>query len=199
VLPGDSKRRRILGITSSTFFHPEENPVTGPTGFRPDRPETVFTYGAPGLKFGVGSRHELGHEVRELGARRVLVVTDPGVAATGTPQEIADAMTADGVESVVFDRARVEPTDGSMVEAIEFARSAGPFDAIVAVGGGSSIDTAKAVNLLVTNDGELMDYVNAPVGRAKAPTHPLHPLVAVPNTTGNGSESTTFCFLDVVS
>lgn len=173
--------------------------MTGPTGFRPDRPESVFTYGAPGLKFGVGARHELGHDVRELGARRVLVVTDPGVAATGRPQEIADAMRADGVESVVFDRSRVEPTDGSMVEAIEFARSAGPFDAIVAVGGGSSIDTAKAVNLLVTNDGDLMDYVNAPVGRAQAPTNPLLPLVAVPTTTGTGSESTTICVLDVVS
>jgi alcohol dehydrogenase class IV len=100
---------------------------------------------------------------------------------------------------VVFDRARVEPTDGSMVEAIEFARAAGPFDAIVAVGGGSSIDTAKAVNLLVTNDGDLMDYVNAPVGRAQAPTNPLLPLVAVPTTTGTGSESTTICVLDVVS
>jgi hydroxyacid-oxoacid transhydrogenase len=184
---------------TSSFFHPEEKPVTGPTGFDPDRPETVFTYGAPGLKFGVGSRHELGHDLAELGARRVLVVTDPGVAATGTPGAIADAMRSDGIESVVFDRARVEPTDGSMIEAIEFARSEGPFDAIVAVGGGSSIDTAKAVNLLVTNDGDLMDYVNAPVGRGQAPTKPLLPLVAVPTTTGTGSESTTICVLDVVS
>jgi alcohol dehydrogenase class IV len=69
----------------------------------------------------------------------------------------------------------------------------------VVVGGGSSIDTAKAVNLLVTNPGELMDYVNAPIGGGRAPSRPLRPLVAVPTTTGTGSESTTICVLDVLS
>ncbi|NRQ49685.1 hydroxyacid-oxoacid transhydrogenase [Aeromicrobium stalagmiti] len=169
------------------------------SGFHPSHPETVFTYGAPGLKFGVGARHELGHDLAQLDARRVLVVTDPGVAATGSPAEIAEALRAASIEAVVFDRARVEPTDGSLEEAIAFARSEGPFDAIVAVGGGSAIDTAKAVNLLTTNEGELMDYVNAPVGRARAPKNPLLPLIAVPTTTGTGSESTTICVLDVVS
>ncbi len=168
------------------------------TSFVPQHPETVFTYGAPGLKLGVGARHELGHDLRTLGARRVLLVTDAGVAATGAPAEIAERVGADGVEVVVFDRARVEPTDASLREAVEFARSAGPFDAVLAVGGGSSIDTAKAVDLMLTNDGELMDYVNAPVGQGRAPAHPLLPLVAVPTTTGTGSESTTICVLDVV-
>ena len=167
--------------------------------FRPDQPETVFTYGAPGLKFGVGARHEIGFDLGQLGARRVLIVTDPGVAATGAPAEIAETLRAAGIETVVFDRSRVEPTDASLIEAIEFGRSEGPFDAIVAVGGGSSIDTAKAVNLLTTNEGELMDYINAPVGKAKPPTTPLLPLIAVPTTTGTGSESTTICVLDVVS
>jgi len=167
--------------------------------FQPQHPETVFTYGAPGLKFGVGARHEIGHDLLQLGARRVLLVTDPGVAATGAPTGIAESLRDGGIETVVFDRSRVEPTDGSLSEAIDFARAEGPFDAIVAVGGGSSIDTAKAVNLLVTNDGELMDYVNAPVGRARAPRNALLPLVAVPTTTGTGSESTTICVLDVVS
>jgi hydroxyacid-oxoacid transhydrogenase len=126
--------------------------------------ETVFTYGAPNLKFGAGASAELGHDLAALGARRVLLVTDPGVA-----------------------------------DAIGFARDAGPFDAIVAVGGGSAIDTAKAVNLLTTNPGELMDYLNPPVGGGRAPTEPLLPLVAVPTTTGTGSESTPVCVLDVVA
>jgi alcohol dehydrogenase class IV len=69
----------------------------------------------------------------------------------------------------------------------------------VAVGGGSAIDTVKAVNLLTSNDGELMDYVNAPVGGGRAPARPLKPLVAVPTTTGTGSESTTICVLDVLA
>jgi len=167
--------------------------------FHPAHPETVFTYGAPGLKFGVGARHELGHDLAQLDVRRVLIVTDPGVAATGAPGEIAESLRAASIDAVVFDRSRVEPTDASLVEAIDFARAEGPFDAIVAIGGGSSIDTAKAVNLLTTNDGELMDYVNAPVGRARAPKQPLLPLIALPTTTGTGSESTTICVLDVVS
>ncbi|MCL3819685.1 hydroxyacid-oxoacid transhydrogenase [Aeromicrobium wangtongii] len=169
------------------------------TVFHPQQPETVFTYGAPGLKFGVGARLELGHDLSQLEARRVLLVTDPGVAATGAPDQIAEVIRAASIETIVYDRARVEPTDGSLEEAIAFARAEGPFDAIVAVGGGSSIDTAKAVNLLVTNEGELLDYVNAPVGKARAPKNALLPLIAVPTTTGTGSESTTICVLDVVS
>ncbi|MBZ5735219.1 iron-containing alcohol dehydrogenase [Nocardioides sp. TRM66260-LWL] len=161
--------------------------------------ETVFTYAAPALKFGSGASAEIGHDLRGLGARRVLLVTDPGVAAAGHPARIAEQIAAHDVEVVVFDAVHVEPTDASMEQAIDFARDAGPFDAIVAVGGGSSIDTAKAVNLLTTNPGELMDYLNAPVGRAQAPVNRLLPLVAVPTTTGTGSESTTICVLDVLS
>ncbi|WP_139977735.1 hydroxyacid-oxoacid transhydrogenase [Nocardioides litoris] len=161
--------------------------------------ETIFTYAAPALKFGSGASSEIGHDLAALGARRVLLVTDPGVAATGHPARIAEEMGARGLEVTSYDEARVEPTDTSMRAAVDFARDAGPFDAVVAVGGGSAIDTAKAVNLLVTNPGDLMDYINAPVGKAQAPTQPLLPLVAVPTTTGTGSESTTVCVLDVLS
>jgi hydroxyacid-oxoacid transhydrogenase len=161
--------------------------------------ETVFTYGAPGLKFGVGASDEIGFDLSQYAVRRVLVITDPGVAATGHPQRVADQMAQFGIEAAVFDGVHVEPTDASFEAAIAHARETGPWDAYVAVGGGSSIDTAKAVNLLLTNPGELMDYINAPVGKARAPEHPLLPLVAVPTTTGTGAESTTICVLDVLS
>ena len=161
--------------------------------------ESVFTYGAPALKFGPRASEEIGYDLSTYDARRVLVVTDPGVAATGHPQRIAEQIRDRGLEVEVFDRAHVEPTDASLEEAISFARENGPWDAFVAVGGGSAIDTAKAVNLLTTNPGELMDYINAPVGKARAPQHALKPLVAVPTTTGTGSESTTICVLDVLS
>ncbi|MCV2487906.1 iron-containing alcohol dehydrogenase [Geodermatophilus sp. YIM 151500] len=164
----------------------------------PANPESVFTYGAPQLKFGVGAADEIGHDLAATGARRVLVVTDPGVAATGHPQRVADQMTEFGIEARVYDGAHVEPTDASMREAIEFARESGPWDAFVAVGGGTSIDTAKAVNLLTSNPGDLMEYVNRPVGGGRAPENPLKPLVAVPTTTGTGAESTTICVLDVL-
>jgi hydroxyacid-oxoacid transhydrogenase len=161
--------------------------------------ESIFTYGAPALKFGDGAADELGYDLAQLGARRALVITDAGVAATGLPQRIAEQMARYGVEGVVFDGVHVEPTDASMQAAVDWARAHGPWDAFVAVGGGSSIDTAKAVDLLLTNPGELLDYVNAPVGGGRAPVNPLHPLVAVPTTTGTGSESTTVCVLDVLA
>ena len=161
--------------------------------------ETVFTYAAPGLKYGPGAAAEIGHDLMLYGARRVLLVTDPGVAATGHPAAVAERIASRGIDVTTYDRAHVEPTDESLTEAVSFARDAGPFDAVVAVGGGSAIDTAKAVNLLVTNPGDLMDYVNAPVGKARDPEHPLLPLVAVPTTTGTGSESTTICVLDVLA
>ena len=161
--------------------------------------ESVFTYGAPQLKFGEGAVDEVGFDVGQLGATRVLVVTDAGVAATGTPERVADSLRRYGMQAQVFTGVHVEPTDESIGTAIAHARSTGPWDAFVAVGGGSAIDTAKAVNLLTTCDGELMDYVNAPVGGGKAPDRPLKPLVAVPTTAGTGSESTTICVLDVLS
>jgi hydroxyacid-oxoacid transhydrogenase len=161
--------------------------------------ETVFTYAAPSLKFGTGASREIGHDLAAYGARRVLLVTDPGVAATGHPARIAEQVAARSIEVTTYDAVHVEPTDESLRDAVAFAREAGPFDAVLAVGGGSSIDTAKAVNLLTTNPGELLDYVNAPIGRAQAPSKPLLPLVAVPTTTGTGAESTTICVLDVLS
>lgn len=161
--------------------------------------ETVFTYGAPGLKFGVGASEEIGYDLSQYDVRRVLVLTDPGVSATGHPDRVADQIRGFGIEAVVFAGVRVEPTDVSFNEAIDFGRDNGPWDAFVAVGGGSTIDTAKAVNLMTCNDGELMDYINAPVGRARAPKNALKPLIAVPTTTGTGAESTTICVLDVLA
>lgn len=161
--------------------------------------ETVFTYAAPRLKFGAGASSEMSFEVAALGGRRVLIVTDDGVAGTGHPARIAADLEKSGCEVAVFSAVHVEPTDESMLSAVAWAREHGPFDVIVAVGGGSSIDTAKAVNLLTTNDGELGDYLNAPVGAGRAPARPLLPLIAVPTTTGTGSESTTICVLDVLA
>jgi alcohol dehydrogenase class IV len=185
-------RRELTEVCNDRFEARERVTV-------PDERETVFTYGAPALKYGRGASDEIGFDLAQYGARRVLVITDPGVAATGWPRRIADRIAGYGLQAEIFDDVHVEPTDVSMQKAIDFARGTGPWDAFVAVGGGSSIDTAKAANLLTSNGGELMDYVNAPVGGGRAPSVPLKPLVAVPTTTGTGSESTTVCVLDVLS
>ena len=160
--------------------------------------ETVFTYGSPQLKFGPGAIDEIAWDASNLGARRVAVVSDPGVADAGITQRVADVLTGGDISVDVFTGARVEPSDASLQEATDWARKNGPWDAIVAVGGGSSIDTAKAIALMTTNDGDLVDYINAPVGGGKNPTKPLVPVIAVPTTTGTGSESTTICVLDVL-
>jgi hydroxyacid-oxoacid transhydrogenase len=159
--------------------------------------ETVFTWGAPPVKFGVGAVDEIGYDCAQLGMRRVLVVTDEGVAATGIPARVAESLEATGLASTTYDGVRCEPTDESFGAAVEFARS-GEWDGFVAVGGGSSIDTAKTMNLLTSNDGELMDYVNKPIGGGRAPSNPLRPLVAVPTTAGTGSESTAVSIMDIV-
>ena len=161
--------------------------------------ETVFTYAAPQLKFGVGAADEIGFDLGEYGAKRVLLITDAGVAAVGSPHRVAESMFRQGIQVQIFTEVHVEPTDASLRYAVEVARDGGPWDAFVAVGGGSSIDTAKAVNLLTTNPGDLMEYVNAPVGAGRPPQRPLKPLIAVPTTTGTGAESTTVCVLDVLA
>lgn len=157
--------------------------------------ESVFTWSAPALKFGIGALGEVGLEVAATGAASCLIITDAGVQATGIPEAVRGDLLGNAIESDIFDAVAVEPTDHSIEEAVAFARRH-RWDCFVAVGGGSAIDTAKAVNLLTTNPGELLDYVTPPIGGGQVPTATLKPLIAVPTTAGTGSESTTICVVD---
>ena len=157
--------------------------------------ETLFTWAAPALKFGSGALDEVGREIAALGAGSCLVITDAGVRDTGIPDRIREQLVAEGIKAEVFDGVGVEPTDESIDEAVRFARQQN-WDSYIAVGGGSAIDTAKAVNLLTTHPGELLDFVTPPIGGGKEPWLPLKPLIAVPTTAGTGSESTTICVID---
>ena len=160
--------------------------------------ETVFTWAAPPIVFGAGALDETGAHVAALGLRRVALVTDQGLVATGLPARVEASLRAAGVEVHVYDRAHVEPTDVSVREAAAWARDVSP-DGFVAVGGGSAIDTAKTMNLLSTNDGDVEDYLNKPIGRGLAPTRPLKPLIALPTTAGTGAEATAVCVVDVLA
>jgi alcohol dehydrogenase class IV len=158
--------------------------------------ETIFTLEATPVKYGRGAAGDAGWELKRLGVERALLVTDPGVAATGHPDRVQDAIESEGIDVVVYDRARVEPTLDSLQDAADFARDAG-VDGFVSVGGGSSMDTAKVANLIVSHPAAVMAYVNPPVGEGRKPPAPLRPHLAVPTTSGTGSEATTVAVLDI--
>ena len=157
--------------------------------------ETAFTMDTSSIKFGPGVTREVGQDMAALGARRVMVVTDPNLAASEPVATVTDALRAAGIDAVVYDRVRVEPTDASFKDAIDFA-TAGDFDGFVAVGGGSTIDTAKVANLFSTWPNDLLAYVNAPIGRAEPVPGPLKPLIGVPTTAGTASEITGVAIFD---
>ena len=160
--------------------------------------ETIFTMDTSSIKFGPGATREIGDDLRRLGVRRALVVTDPGLTNSAPVGTVLDALRAAGIDAAVFDRVRVEPTDVSLGEAIAFAR-AGDFDGYVAVGGGSTMDTAKAANLYATYPAELLTYVNPPIGEGRPVPGPLKPLIAVPTTAGTGSETTGVVIFDLLA
>ena len=125
-----------------------------------------------------------------------LVVTDPVMNGLPPGRVVRESLEASGVAFAVYDRVRVEPTDESFQDAIAFARQ-GSYDGIVAVGGGSTIDTAKAVNLYVTYPpADFLDYVNPPIGKGLPVPGPLKPLIAIPTTAGTGSETTGVTIFD---
>ena len=132
--------------------------------------------------FGPGSLGKVGVLASEFGARRALLVTDKGVAAAGHVERARAALEADGVSVTLYDGVRENPDTGDVRRCLEAAKVA-KVDLFVGLGGGSSIDTAKGSNLLLTNGGEMKDYWG--VGKA---TKPLLPLIAIPTTAGTGSE-----------
>ena len=161
------------------------------------RLETAFSMDTSSIKFGPGVTREVGYEMQRLGARRVMVVTDPGMAGSHAVSVTLESLQAEGIVAVLFDDVSVEPTDESFKKAIKFA-TGGRFDGYVAVGGGSSIDTAKAANLYATYPADFLAYVNAPIGEGRPVPGTLRPLVAVPTTSGTGSETTGVAIFDLL-
>jgi alcohol dehydrogenase class IV len=159
--------------------------------------ETVMTWQAPPLKFGLGATEEVGYELRRLGVSKALVVSDPNLASLGLPSRVTRIIEREGIETEVYEGAHVEPTDASFREALA-ALEGQDFDGYVGVGGGSAIDTAKAIDLLKTYPADLMRYLNRPIGEGAPVPGPLRPLLAVPTTAGTGSECTPVCVVDLL-
>ena len=161
--------------------------------------EIAFEMAASSVRFGAGATREVGMDLIDLGVRRALVVTDANLTRLAPVQTVLAALDAAGVEAVLYDRVRVEPTDVSFQDAIHFA-AAHAVTGIVAVGGGSVIDTAKAVNLYTCYPpADFLDYVNAPIGKAMPVPGPLKPLIAIPTTAGTGSETTGVSIFDLTA
>lgn len=158
--------------------------------------DTAFELATSSLRYGPGVTREVGLDLAEMGVRRVMVLTDPFVAKLPPLAVALDSLSRAGVSFSVFDRVRIEPTDHSFREAIAFAGQ-GDFDAFVALGGGSTVDTAKAANLYSTYPpADFLDYVNPPIGKGLPPPGPLKPLIAIPTTAGTGSETTGVAIFD---
>jgi hydroxyacid-oxoacid transhydrogenase len=159
--------------------------------------DIAFEMAASTVRYGAGVTGEVGMDLAALGARRVLVLTDSVLKALPPVQTVADSLDRQKIPFVVYDLVRVEPSDRSMLDAVAFARD-GAFDAFVAVGGGSVIDTAKVVNLYTTYPpADFLDYVNAPIGKGLPIPGPLQPLMAIPTTAGTGSETTGVAIFDL--
>ncbi len=161
-----------------------------------NKTEFAFEMATSSLRFGAGVTAEIGMDLQEIGAARMLVLTDRDLARLRPVEIVSESLEREGIEYDLFDRVRIEPNDKSFQEAIEVA-SKGQYDGFVAVGGGSTIDTAKAANLYSTYPAEFLAYVNAPLGEARPVPGPLKPLIAVPTTSGTGSEATGVAIFDL--
>jgi hydroxyacid-oxoacid transhydrogenase len=160
--------------------------------------ETCFEIAAGNLRFGPHATLEVGQDAAALGLKRVLVFTDRVVRGLPPFENACRSLRQARVAFDVFDAVRIEPSEASFQEAAAAAASAA-YDGFIAVGGGSTIDTAKAANLYATWPAEFFTYVNAPLGEGRPVPGPLRPLIAIPTTAGTGSETTGVAIFDCTS
>lgn len=149
------------------------------------------------IRFGTGVTRELGADLADRGLRNVMLLTDPFVAALPPVETALASLDEADIRVTVYKNVSVEPTDASFLDAIQVADSIRP-DAFVAVGGGSTIDTAKAANLYSTYPADFLTYVNPPIGAGRPLPGPLKPMFAIPTTAGTGSETTGVAIFDLV-
>jgi alcohol dehydrogenase len=139
--------------------------------------------------FGPGTVQQLGDLALELGARKVLLVTDPGLRSAGHIDLALKNLAAANLNVTVFDDVRNNPTTLDVARGLALA-SRNEIDLLIGLGGGSSMDCAKGINFLLTNGGKMEDYWGT--GKAKLP---MLPMIAVPTTSGTGSEAQSYALI----
>ncbi|KAK0520477.1 hypothetical protein OC834_005258 [Tilletia horrida] len=158
--------------------------------------EYAFELAASNIRYGEGVTREVGMDFKNMRARKVGVFTDATVRTLTPMQQAIDALEHEGVPYEIFDKVRVEPNDKSWKEAVDFARGH-DFSHFLAVGGGSVMDTTKVANLFTCYpEADLLEFVNAPIGKGTPIDKVLRPLIAVPTTAGTGSETTGTAIFD---
>lgn len=141
------------------------------------------------LIFGPGVVARIGESAKELGAKKILLVTDPGIVSAGHAGTVRELLEAAGMTVACFEGVEENPSTLCVEKCVEVARRSS-IDTIVGVGGGSSMDTAKGCNFILTNGGHMKDYWG--IGKAK---QPMLPLIAIPTTGGTGSECQSFALI----
>jgi alcohol dehydrogenase class IV len=158
--------------------------------------ETVVPWQVLPLRIGLGATREIGYELAKLGVQRALIVTDENVAQTGLPAAITEYAAAYGIDCVVWTGSQLEPTDAAILRGLDDLDGTS-FDGYIGVGGGSCIDTAKLLNLLLSHPAPLTRYLAHPHGEGVPIPGPLAPMIGVPTTAGTGSECTPMAVVDL--
>ena len=156
----------------------------------------TFTVMMPKLTFGRGCLRELGERTLARGLKRVALFTDPNLKDGPYVATALASLTQHNIDATVFSDIRIEPDDSSVAAGAAFLRS-GSFDCVVSVGGGSSMDTAKAAMVYALYPAAFTDYFAPPVGAGKPVPGPLLPHIACPTTSGTGSECTSVTVLRI--
>merc|ERR1711916_120490 len=134
------------------------------------------------LVFGNGVVDSVGEQTKALGGSRALLVTDPGIVQAGHADRVQKSLLDSGIAVTVYDQVHENPTTQDVAQCVAAARD-GEIEFLIGLGGGSSMDTAKGCNFILTNGGEMKEYWG--VGKA---VKPMLPLIAIPTTAGTGSE-----------
>lgn len=159
------------------------------TGAVDEEPTGLVKFHAPEVVFGTGSLSEAGFAAARLGARRPLVVTDPGIIAAGWVDELLDHLREAGLRPVVWSQVTPNPRDHEVRAAFAHYLE-WECDVIIGIGGGSCADAAKGVAVLSGNGGDILDYRG--VDRM---TQPIPPLLIIPTTSGTGADVSQFCIV----
>ncbi|XP_025091096.1 hydroxyacid-oxoacid transhydrogenase, mitochondrial-like isoform X2 [Pomacea canaliculata] len=164
-----------------------------------DKTDYAYEMACSNIRYGKGVTQEVGLDCLNFKARNVCVMTDSKLAKMDPVRVALESLEQHKVPYQLYDKVRVEPSDQSFKNAVQFALD-GNFDVFLAIGGGSVMDTCKAANLYSSNpSAEFLDYVNAPIGRGRPVTHTVKPLIAVSTTAGTGSETTGTAVFDFLA